>query len=551
LTIPASRCVRAGLESAIEEYSSFSLGQVEGSYKLWQSNEFKDDSAIGPRAFEEIFSGLFSDCESHFESLKDHFQPMCKLKRVFILLALFAHETKTLKKVDFMMQVFLLSINEPSGSSSISDKKAKKKNDAAAASDDGNKQGGASAGGGGAGDGEDDGSITMDEKQMQEFINFVLECVNLLYTVQTPTSYKVDYFVSYAVLHYQARQHKAILEPLAEGEDPAHILNSTQTSGVMLTPTEFWLCMQDMVEAVAFMGAFQDPVKKERTSSPSFGISKGGGNNQRDDPVAGTDGTTNTSSSSIGFLEHSGNPMWLYRAVDMVDDSFFEHMPTLDITVDMFTALEHSVLSTSHVGGQSSVLPLLRGRESEEEGGSDSGSRLHLNLPAQAGARAAAAVSASSLGSSASRAGLSSISISNSSSNGNGNGNGNGSGSHYPPNGGIGGYNYPPGNGNGHGKHGVANPPSTPAPAMVSSASRAGLSSSVVAKTHGSSAAGALAAAAGSSSRLGASASRAIVGGGRATIIVAGTGMYYVLLFFPPSFLSHDTSLTIIPLPNQ
>ena len=67
------------------------------------------------------------------------------------------------------------------------------------------------------------------------------------------------------------------------------------------------------------------------------------------------------------MFENKQNALWKYRVMDMVDDSFYEHMPSLDLSIDIFTALEHCILSTNHTSARAHVLPMLRNLSEDEE----------------------------------------------------------------------------------------------------------------------------------------------------------------------------------------
>lgn len=362
LVIPSRKEIRRGFEGAVHQYCSLTLSQVEATFQLWRgSKEYGRELTIGQRPFEEIFGGLFDDCEVHYSTLKLPYEPNVRLKVVFTILGLLAIYDHPQSRIDFIWKIILVDSNDGEDESSLSLQSSEL---------------------------DYSNQLIVNTKQIQSALYFVLESIKILFAIQVPTSYKVDYFVSDLIVSFKVRQHDSIREPLGEGEDMSE-LAAQQSSSVNLSREEFWSWCQDSKDVIKFLSfpdEFRNVMDAERSSFKTDAFL----------PV-----------KKIDFLLQDESPLWKYRVVDMVDDTFYEHMPSLDLGDDIFTALEHCILSTSHSGARSNVLPMLRGLDEDEE----EWIRELIGMQKTPGAENSkgGVITATQLATSASRAGLSSV----------------------------------------------------------------------------------------------------------------------------------------------
>lgn len=361
LVVPSRKEVRKGFDASVSQYCSLTLSQIEATFQLWRdSKDYSKELTFGLKSFEEIFGGLFDDCEVHYSVLKLPYDTAVKVKVAFIILGLLATYDKPQSRIDFIWKVFLLDLNEAEGEPLLLNSRD---------ADDMNQ------------------SLVVNTKQIQGIINFVLESMKILYAVQIPTSYKIDFFVTDHIVNFKVRQNASTRESLGEEENRNDII-AQQSSSVDLTRDEFWWWCQDSMDVMKFL-AFPDKFREEIQAETSVFKKK------LFLPV-----------HKIDFLQRNESPLWKFRVVDMVDDTFYEHMPSLDLSEDIFTALEHSILSTSHSGARSNVLPMLRGLDEDEEEWIRE--LVGLQKPTGSDNAKSGVITATQLATSASRAGLSS-----------------------------------------------------------------------------------------------------------------------------------------------
>lgn len=314
-----------GLDSLMNVYNQFSLSQIESALDLWLEGEHGDERKLPAPAFDTILGGLLDDSDVHFNKLRDPDDftlPLkCNLLDVFLIMAIFSGEDNLKRRLNFVYCLYFVVVKFQAAKN--------------------NKE-------------SLDEAITMRSAQgnarpyttsdIKDLFFAILECLKKVFDLQIPTKYKSDLFATDLIVNYRARCDPRVQTQLREEED----VIGPQESAVELFFDEFWKMCQDSTDIIKILD-FIEGVRHELKTQRS-----------------GIFLDTCKPTRALSF-ENKQNALWKYRAIDMVDDSFYEHMPSLDLSLDIFTALEHSVLSTNRTSARAHVLPMLRNLGADEE----------------------------------------------------------------------------------------------------------------------------------------------------------------------------------------
>ena len=104
---PSKDCVKSDeIRANLLEYRKISLAQLEDAYTYWQCGSCDGNTKLPLSGFEEVFSGILADPETHFYTFSDNAGIAVNPQEIFLVLALLV-DCASLNRLTFLLRVAL------------------------------------------------------------------------------------------------------------------------------------------------------------------------------------------------------------------------------------------------------------------------------------------------------------------------------------------------------------------------------------------------------------------------------------------------------------
>ena len=375
-SVPSPDSVRGEATAVrLQEYYAVTLAALEDAYLYWMHGPCDGNMKLPMTGFEEVFSGLVSDPEAHFDMFADLAGVAVNPIEVFLSIAAFA-EGSAHARLKFMLQVVTVKSESNSPGSGSSPKSV------------------------GVADIEKLGLALLQGLQklfllklpdgmafsfaigdsMSSFVRRTRSSHGTFeaappaasaapVTIQEETDDEDadsdnddDGLVSKAKTDKEEADTDSTRKaPIKSGADSGPVVISA--AEVQLSSVELWNWAQDTEVVTAYLTLPKKFVK----SSDESASGGGGGTNSLDDETeyihvtaalldSMIDGTIDE--SQYDFMQRAQNPLWTHTVHDMVDDTWYHTYPRLSGQETLMVALEHMILSTQYEDGGALTNPL-------------------------------------------------------------------------------------------------------------------------------------------------------------------------------------------------
>jgi len=379
---PSKDCVKSDeIRANLLEYRKISLAQLEDAYTYWQCGSCDGNTKLPLSGFEEVFSGILADPETHFYTFSDYAGIAVNPQEIFLVLALLV-DCASLNRLTFLLRV---ALRVP----------------------------------------KDNQVEILKTKDLQNFVLLIIQAAQKLFDVKAPEAPALNFHVSSGLFSYVERTSTEATQPSPpkavavvaannsgdapeaeadENGDPAAVAVQSGGGGgggggssdVQMTVAQFWGWTQDSQEASALMHFAHKYFLHQSSDLQVLDAAAPGGDvvtesEEFEECMAGMT-AVRVDASVYEFLQRNQNPIWTNTVLDMADDSWCNDLPQLYAKDTVYTALEHIILSTTYEdgGALTNSIPIYRKKESRTLGAGVGAGRAY-KVPSPAATSSAAA----------------------------------------------------------------------------------------------------------------------------------------------------------------